>query len=76
MHNKVVKFMTFSSFRTKSLPLFVELNLLPIDFIYKLKLGILFHNITTGKIVGDYNLIPIVQMHNYNTRLSKNVNYY
>ena len=76
MHNKIVRFMTFSSYTEKSTPLYIKLNLLPINYIYKLKLGILLHNIHSGNIIGTYNLTPLAQIHSHNTRLSKNLNYY
>ena len=36
----------------------------------------MFHKINHNKVVGNYNLTKINNIHNYNTRLAKNINYY
>ena len=68
--------MTNSSFQSHSAPIFSQLKLLTITDIYKLNLAILFHNIQNNKFTGSNNLITIKQIHNYNTRLSSNRNYF
>ena len=39
LHNKIIRAMTYSSFRTKITPLYKKLNLLKLDDIYSLELG-------------------------------------
>ena len=76
LQKRILRTMSKSSPTTSSKPLFLKLKLLPLEFIYKLNLLLLFYKINRGKITGEYNLIPITQIHSYKTRLSTGENYY
>lgn len=76
LQKRCIRIMSNSTFNSHTKPLFIKLNLLPLNYIYKLNLGKLFHKINNHKIIGTYNLIPINKIHNYDTRLSKGDNYY
>ena len=76
LQKKILRIITFSSFDSHSDPLFLKLQILPFDFIYKLNLSILMNKIQNNNITGSYNLIPLQNIHNHNTRLSTSRNYY
>jgi hypothetical protein len=75
IQNKIIRIITFSQYRTHAPPLFLKLNILQIDDIYRLHLALLIHKIFNNQITGTHNLTNISHIHNHNTRLSKN-NFY
>ena len=76
LQKKVIRIMTNSSFDSSSRPIFCELNILPLHLIYKFSLATLMHKIHNGKIPAPPQLNLIENIHGYNTRLSKQQNYY
>ena len=76
LQKKIVRIITFSSFTCHSPPLFANLNLLPLDQIYNLNLSVLIHKIYNKTSPSSHNLIPLENVHNYQTRLSTGGNFY
>lgn len=77
LQKKIVRIITFSPFDSHSSPIFHKLKILPLDYLYKYNLGIMFHKIQNNKIsIGSHNLIPIKNIHQHNTRLSNNNNFF
>ena len=76
LQRRIIRIITFSDFRCHTSPLFYKLNILKLTDIYKLKLGILFHNIINNKFTGTNNLISLTSIHNHNTRLADTNNFY
>ena len=71
--------MTGSNCQTNSNPLFTKLKILKLCDIYKLQMGIAIHNIKNNiwQINNtNYLLSNLNKIHKYNTRISKNSNYY
>ena len=71
--------MTGSNCQTNSSPLFTKLKILKLCDIYKLQMGITIHNIKNNiwQINNtNYLLSNLNTIHKYNTRISKNSNYY
>ena len=64
--------MTFSPFISHSTPIFCNLKILPLEYIYKYNLGITFYKINNSMVkVGTHNLIYISSIHKHETRLSR-----
>jgi len=65
LHNKIIRAMTYSSFRTKITPLYKNLNLLKLDDIYSLELGKIMLKFHTGNLPDNFNhLLTLVnQVH-------------
>ena len=76
LQKKIIRIITKSPFNAHSNPLFFNLKILPFKYLYFFNLAILFYKINHSKIVGTYNLTPINKIHNYNTRISKDNNYF
>ena len=76
IQRKIIRIMTFSDFQARTTPLFLKLNILKLQDIYKLNLSLLFHKIHNNEIVGQHNLTNITSIHSHNTRLSHNINYF
>ena len=72
IQNKIIRIITFSHYKTHAPPLFLKLSILQIDDIYRLHLALLIHKISNNQVTGTHNLININNVHNHNTRLSKN----
>jgi len=70
LHNKIIRAMTYSSFRTKVTPLFKKLNLLKLDDIYSLALGNIMHKFHSGNLTDNFNRLftPVNQVHCHATR--------
>ena len=71
--------MTGSNCQTNSSPLFTQLKVLKLYDIYKLQMGITIHNLKNNiwQINNtNYQLSNLNTIHKYNTRISKNSNYY
>ena len=75
LQKRVMRILTNSPYNSHTDPLFNKLKILPLAQIYELNLLTLFHKFHKNKIPMPSNLIPISQVHNYNTRLSRNKNY-
>ena len=74
---KIVRIITFSDYTSHSLPIFHNLKILPLEYLYELNLGITFYKIKNNMITtGTHNLTSINEIHNYNTRLSQSQNYF
>ena len=69
LHNKIIRAMTYSSFRTKITPLYKKLNLL-LDDIYSLELGKIMHKFNSGNLPDNFNHLftPVNQVHCHATR--------
>ena len=77
LQKKIVRIITFSPYDCHSSPLFYQLKILPLEYIYKYNLALTFHKINNNQIsTGSHNLVPINQIHKHNTRLSKNNNFF
>ena len=77
LQKKIMRLITFSSYDSHSPPLFHRLKILPLDYLYKYNLALTFHKINNNNIsVGNHNLVPINNIHHYNTRLSTSNNFY
>ena len=68
--------MTKSAFDSPSKPLFLKLNILPLNELYNLSLSLLMYKIFNNQITGAYNLTLTSNTHKINTRSSKNKNYF
>ena len=70
LHNKIIRAMTYSSFRTKITPLYMKLNLLKLDDIYSLELGKIMHKFRSGNLPDNFNHLftPVNQVHCHATR--------
>ena len=70
LHNKIIAAMTYSSFRTKIMPLYKKLNLLKLDDIYSLELGKIMHKFHSGNLPDNFNYLftPVNQVHCHATR--------
>jgi len=55
LHNKIIRAMTYSSFRTKITPLYKNLNLLKLDDSYSLELGKIMHQFHSGNFPDNFN---------------------
>ena len=70
LHNKIIRAMTYSSFRTKIAPLYEKLNLLKLDDIYSLELGKTMHKFHSGNLLDNFNHLftPVNQVDCHATR--------
>ena len=71
--------MTGSNCQTNSCSLITQLKIIKLCDIYKLQMGITIHNLKNNiwQIMNtNYQLSNLNTMHEYNTRISKNSNYY
>ena len=76
LQKKIIRYITFSTYTSPSKTLFIYLNFLPFNSIYKLNMSILMYKIQNNLITGSYNLTPLNKKHKYNTRLAQNSNFY
>ena len=72
---KVLRIMTFSDFQHPSAELFSKLAILPIDKLYNLNISVLMYKTHNKLITGKYNLTQVNEIHGYNTRSAKNIDY-
>ena len=70
LHNKIIRAMAHSSFRTKITWLYKKLNLVKLDDIYSLELGKIMHKFISGNRPDNlYHLFtPVNQVHCHATR--------
>jgi len=70
LHNKIIRAMAYSSFRTKITPLYKQLNLLKLDDIYSFELGKIMHKFHSGNLPDNINHLftPVNQVHCHATR--------
>ena len=73
---QIIRAMLFKGNTCPSSPLFLKLNLLKLNEIYKFKLGILMHKQGKHPNIKIPKPTPISSVHNHNTRLNNNTNYY
>jgi len=78
--NKCIRAILFAHPRESAIPFLNLLDILTIDNLFKLKIALFGHRITFNKqlvhsIFHNY-LKPISELHNYNTRLACNFNFY
>ena len=64
----ILKLMTFNIFNTPSNPIFLQLNLLKLPDMYKLKIAISTYNSTNTNNQNNNNIVPLDSIHNYGTR--------
>lgn len=76
LQKKAIRIITYSKYDSHSKPLFNELQILTINNLYQLNLATLIYKLHHNQTVSTSNLIPITQIHKYQTRLSKSHNYY
>ena len=78
LHNKIIRAMTYSSFRTKITPLYKKLNLLKLDDIYSLELGKIMHKFHPGNLPDNFNHLftPVNQVHCHAKRSATRVAYF
>ena len=55
LHNKVLRAMTYSSYKSRVSPLYKKLNLLKIDDIYILEIGKFMHRLQWGRIPVNFD---------------------
>ena len=72
LQKKILRIMTNSTFDSPSKPIFLKLNILPLNEQYKLNISLLMHKIFNNQITGSYNLTLTSNTHNISTRSSKN----
>ena len=63
-------------FHSPSKPLFLKLQILNIDQIYKYRIGLLMHKNKIGEIQLPQKLTKISEIHSYNTRSNSYNNYF
>ena len=70
LHNKVLRAMTYSSYKSRVSPLYKNLNLLKINDIYILEIGKFMHNFHWGRIPinFDHLFASVNQAHSHATR--------
>ena len=70
LHNKIIRAMAYSSFRTKITQLHKKLNLLKLDDIYSLELGKIMHKFHPGNLPDNFNHLftPVNHVHCHATR--------
>jgi len=70
LHNKVLRAMTCSSYKSRVSPLYKKLNLLKIDDIYILEIGKFMHRLHWGRIPVNFDQLftPVSQAHSHATR--------
>ena len=73
---KIIRIITFNNYDSHSEPLFNEQKILNLNKLYQLNLAIIIYKIHHNLTVSSNNLIPITQVHNYQTRLSQSNNFY
>ena len=76
LQNKILRIITKSSYTSSARPLFIKLNFLPLTQIYQNNLSILLYKIIHNNLTTTYNLQQIDQIHQHNTRLASNSNFY
>ena len=60
----------------QSTPLFLNLEMLKLNDIYKLQVGKLMYKVKNETLIGNNTLIKTSEIHNYNTRLAGSLNYF
>ena len=74
---KIVRIITYSDYTAYSAPIFHSLKILPLEFIYNFNLGLTFYKINNNMInIGSHSVTPISEIHNHQTRLSVNKNFF
>ena len=76
LQKKIIRMITKNSFNSHTKPLFIKYNILPLNLLYKFNTTILLHKIHNKSFIGSYNLTNLNKIHNHNTRLSKQSNFY
>ena len=76
LENKIIRIITNNNYTSPTKPIFLTLKTLPFNLIYTYNLSILMYKIQNPIITGSYNLLPLEQRHNYNTRLVNSQNYF
>ena len=77
LQKKIIRIITFSPYTSHSAPIFHDLKVLPLDLIYKYNLGLTFYKINNNlTTTGSHHLTPLNNIHNHQTRLSTNQNFF
>ena len=66
--------MTFNSLETHTDPVFTQLNILKLQDIYKLKVGLAMRQMIKQDSLATNNISLLTSTHNYSTRSAKNNN--
>ena len=59
-----------------SSPLFYQLKMLKLNDIYRLQISKLMYQLKSQRSFGENSLIKVSEIHNHNTRIANNHNYY
>ena len=73
---RIIKIMTFNSMTSSSNPIFIELNLLKFNDIYKLKVGLAMRRLIGENSLGNNDLSLLSNTHSYSTRSANNNNFF
>ena len=76
LQKRVIRFICKADYRAHTNPLFKDLELLKLNDVYKLEIGKMVHKIKSNLLVGEHDLISLNKIHNHNTRISANSNYF
>ena len=76
LQKKVIRIITYSSYDSRSEPLFDHLKILNLNKLYQLNLSKIIYKLHHNLTVSSENLIPISQIHTHQTRLSQSNNYF
>ena len=57
-------------------PLFFELKILKLKDIYTFQIAKIMHQISRNNYKGNYNILPVKEVHKYPTRFAESFNYY
>ena len=64
------------SYYASSSPIFLKLNILKVEDIYKLQIVLMMYKINNNMWFGNLNCLKVKSVHNYNTRQSASENFY
>jgi len=70
IHNRVIKAITRSSYRSHVTPLYKKLNLLKLNDIYQMELARIVHTFSSNNLPSNFNklFLEITSVHKYETR--------
>ena len=77
LQKKVIRIMTHSEFNASTTPLFQQLKILKLSDMHKLEVSKFMYKIVNNlSPIDSSHLVPLSQVHNYNTRHSTNGYYF
>ena len=75
IHNKVVRYLTFSKTCSAAGPLYRKLDLLPLDLLIEIEWGKFMYKFEKGLLPGAFNNYFLKPQHQHNTRYSTRKNF-